>query len=345
MVGGEMIEPPAPPAPRATILDVARTAGVSKATVSRVLNGSASVTDSTRERVERAVDEVGFSISWQARSLARGRSECVGVVVSEPFADLWTDPTFTAVLQGIYDALEPTAYVPLLIQADTENQQSKARTLISRSLLDAAIHVSPYIDHGLLAALEDAQVPTVLCGQPTGEAWSPVFASVYADDVVGGRLAAAHLRDRGRSRPVAILGPSGNPATRDRLRGYREVFESLTGDRCLEGGWDTSSGIRATRALLRSGVAFDSILCASDRMAVGVLQVLEENGLSVPGDVAVVGFDDHPLAATASVPLTTVAQPMHDEGTTAVRLAHRLVEGAPARTEILSMRLVVRDSA
>ena len=330
---------------RRTIADVARAAGVSKATVSRVLNGSDLVSASTRERVERTIRDLGFATSWQARSLARGRSECIGVIVSEPFEDLWSDPTFTAILQGIWKELDATPYVPLLIQVNGPAQQAKVRHLIDRSFLDAAIHVTPYVDFGLLEALLNSGVPSVLCGQPGKTPWPAEFATVYADDVIGARLAAQLLRDAGRKHPVAILGPEDNPASRDRLSGYAEVFPELTDTpRHRFTGWDFFAGATAADDLLDQVSDVDCILCASDRQAVGALQALARRGLQVPADVSLVGFDDHPFAAEAAVPLTTVAQPMQLEGRTAVELALALISGNAPEHRVLDMTLIQRQS-
>lgn len=331
---------------RATMRDVARLAGVSKTTVSRVLNGSDLVTDETRTHVEETMRRAGYVVSYKARSLATGRSDAVALLVTEPFQDMWTDPTFASILGGTYSALSSTPMTPLLLQASTAAEQTKVRSLLEQGVVDGIIHLTPYVDEVLLEHMSTMNTPAVLCGRLPGDPFADQFSTVYADDVIGARLAAAHLAERGRSRPVALLGPRENPASVDRLAGYRAVMgEALPENRVLFTGWDERAGIQALSELIADGIRFDSVLCASDRIAVGAVFAAKQAGLSVPGDVSVIGFDDHPLAANAEPPLTTVAQPMVSEGEVAVRLLRELLEGADPRTEVLPMELTLRASA
>lgn len=332
--------------PRATMKDVARLAGVSKTTVSRVLNGSDLVTEETRAQVQDAMARAGYVVSYQARSLATGRSDAVALLVTEPFQDMWTDPTFASILGGTYSALSPTAMVPLLLQASTADEQVKVRTLLEQGVVDGIIHLTPYVDEVLLEQMSTMRTPAVLCGRLPGDPYADQFSTVYADDVIGAELAAAHIAQLGRSRPVALLGPEDNPASGDRLAGYRSIMgERLGEDRIRFGGWGEHAGFHALNDLLAAGTELDAVLCASDRIAVGALDALQSAGLRVPEDVSVIGFDDHPLAAQADPPLTTVAQPMVSEGEVAVHLLHELLDGAVPRTEVLPMELRRRGSA
>lgn len=330
---------------RATMRDVARLAGVSKTTVSRVLNGSDLVTEETRTQVEQAMQEAGYVVSYQARSLATGRSNAVALLITEPFQDMWIDPTFASILGGTYSALSSTPLTPLLLQASTPAEQSKVRSLLEQGVVDGIIHLTPYVDTVLLEHLSTMRTPTVLCGRLPGDPYVSQFSTVYADDEIGAELAAEHLAERGRSLPVALLGPRANPAALDRLKGYRAVLRDLLPDERVHfGEWDERSGYQAAAQLLATDMSIDSLLCASDRIAVGALKALEEAGRSVPEDVSVIGFDDHPLAAQSTPPLTTVAQPMVSEGEAAVSLLTELLEGGAPRTEVLPMELKRRES-
>lgn len=330
---------------RATMRDVARLAGVSKTTVSRVLNGSELVTEETRTQVEGAMQRAGYVVSYKARSLATGRSDAVALLVTEPFQDMWTDPTFASILGGTYSALSSTPMTPLLLQASTPAEQAKVRSLLEQGVVDGIIHLTPYVDEVALEHLSTMRTPTVLCGRLPGDPYTGQFSTVYADDEIGARLAAEHIAERGREHPVALLGPEDNPASMDRLAGYRAVMgEFLQGGRVRFGGWDERSGYDSTTRLLAEGLPVDALLCASDRIAVGALKALEEAGRRVPEDVSVIGFDDHPLAARSAPPLTTVAQPMVSEGEVAVGLLHELLEGGAPRTEVLPMELRQRAS-
>jgi DNA-binding LacI/PurR family transcriptional regulator len=325
--------------------DVARLAGVSKTTVSRVLNGSDLVTEETRAQVEQAMQHAGYVVSYQARSLATGRSNAVALLVTERFQDMWTDPTFASILGGTYSALSSTPMTPLLLQASTPSEQTKVRNLLEQGVVDGIIHLTPYVDTVLLEHLSTMRTPTVLCGRLPGDPYAGQFSTVYADDEIGAELAAALLAERGRTHPVALLGPRENPAALDRLKGYRAVLSNLLPEeRVHYGEWDESSGYQVARQILASGMTVDSLLCASDRIAVGAVKALTEVGRHVPEDVSVIGFDDHPLAARSTPPLTTVAQPMVSEGEVAVSLLTELLEGGTPRTEVLPMELKRRES-
>lgn len=330
---------------RATIADVAAMAGVSKATVSRVLNSSERVLPATREAVQRAIDTIGYQESWQAKSLATGRAGAVGVLLTEPFDEVYTDPTFAALLRGVYDRLATTAVVPILLQASSDRERHKTVDLLRRRAADAVIHLTPYVDDGLLPGLAQEGIPTVVTGRPPGGELEGRLSAVFSDDVTGARLAAQHAADQGRRRPLVVMGPEDNPASVERVRGYREVFADLPDEAVAFGGWATGSGRSAVAEALRRTSAFDVVLAGSDRIALGALDALAAHGLDVPGDVAVIGFDNHPLAQSTRPALTTVEQPLRAEGEAAAELVLELLEGAQPRTLELPMRLVVRSSA
>lgn len=329
-----------------TIGDVARVAGVSRATASRALNDSPKVTDATKERVRAAVASTGFVPNAMGRALALGQSLAIAVLVTEPLDELFLDPTYGVVLRGINDRLTSTPFLPMLLQAFTDDEHARALRHFERRSFDAVISLSPYVGGDILETLADGQLPVVLCGQLEGQPYEGVFSSVYADDVEGARLAASHLLERGRRRVGAILGPFDNPAALDRHRGYSSVLgERLVDEAVTFTGWDSNSGFEAARALLAEHPDLDGILAGSDRIALGVLSALSLAGRRVPEDVSLIGFDDHQLASTSTPPLTTVAQPLRDEGRIAAELALAMIDGAAPRTEVLHMSLVERESA
>ncbi|MFC0674714.1 LacI family DNA-binding transcriptional regulator [Brachybacterium hainanense] len=331
---------------RPTIADIARLAGVSKTTVSRVLNDSALVNAATREAVEAAMTQAGYTVSWQARTLATGQSDAIALIVTEPLSTLFSDPTFATILHGVYGALAGSALIPVLLQASTAQEQAKVRRLLDQRGVDAVIHLTPYFDDGLLPHLQEMGMPTVLLGRLPGDPYDGRFSVVYSDDEVGGALAAHALLRRGVRHPAALLGPADNPASTDRLAGYRrELGAGLGPDRVLHGDWDERSGAAMTAQLLDDGVEIDGLLCASDRIAAGALETLAARGIAVPEQVAVIGFDGHPFGEATRPPLTTIAQPMQDEGARAVELALALIRGTFPRTVVLPSALVPRASA
>jgi DNA-binding LacI/PurR family transcriptional regulator len=341
-------------------------------TVSRVLNGATGVSPQRVQAVQDAIASTGFLVSASARQLATGTADAYAVVLTEPLDELLTDPTFATQLTGITDGLASTPVMPILFTMATPEERAKGLRLLKRGTVDAVIHLSPYVDDGLLEELVQAGVPVVLCGQPedrfddlrhadearpaepTGDgsvedgATTPAFAtmslaSVYTDDVAGATLAARHLLDRGARRVAAIMGPADNPATTDRLQG----LVTTLGDRLVTTSyarWDVDSGRQAAEELIASGSIFDAVACGNDRIAIGVIQALHLAGRRVPDDVRVIGFDDHPFATMSQPPLTTILQPFHDQGEIAVTLAAEMVRGASPRTVVLDPILVVRQS-
>ena len=329
----------------ATLADVAAAAGVSRSTASRALNDSPRISDATKRRVRDAARDIGFVPNARGRALAVGRSETIAVLITEPLRELFDDPTFSAFLGGITEQLSESEYLPVLLQASTKKERERVRKHLERRSFDAVINISPYEGSELLEALRELRVPTVLCGQLEDHPYRGTFSTVYSDDVEGGALAAEALRRRGRSHCVAILGPRGNPASADRLRGYRSVLGDQLGDEhVLFTGWDATAGFLAMRDLLTRGEVIDGVLAGSDRIAAGALEALTEHDINVPRDVSVIGFDDHPIASRTTPRLTTVHQPLIEEGGLAASTALAMIDGAAASTLVLHMHLVERDS-
>lgn len=334
-----------PGARRATIGDVARIAGVSRATASRALNDSPAVTPATKERVRAAVQETGFVMNARGRALAMGRSESIAILITEPLDELFADPTYGVVLRGITEGLAASRTMPMLVQAWTEVEHQRALRQFERRVVDAVISISPYVGGDMLEALATGALPVVLCGQLPGAPYSGVFASVYSDDVAGATLAAERMLRRGRRRIAIVNGPIGNPAAVERLNGYARTLdgafdESLT----VSTGWDASSGYDAMSRLLALAPDIDGVLAASDRIAVGALGALQSAGRSVPDDVSIIGFDDHAVAATTTPPLTTIRQPLHRQGMLAAGMALGMVDGDSPSRVVLDMELVERES-
>lgn len=329
----------------ATIADVAARAGVSRATVSRALNGTAQVTPATRAKIDQAIAETGFVTSAVGRALATGRTEAIAVLLTETLDELFADPTYATILRGITDHLGATPYLPVLLQAATPVEYDRALRHLSRRAVDAVIALSPYTGTPLLEALAELGLPVVLCGQVRDEPWQRQFTTIYADDEAGAEQAARALRVRGRSNVGALLGPASNPAATDRLTGYRRGLPGGLGpERVVWTGWDEESGRAAMAELLRRQPQLDGVLAASDRLAAGALAALRAAGRRVPADVSVIGFDDHTLAAHTHPPLTTIRQPLRQQGQLAARAALDLLAGGAPDRIVLPMELVTRAS-
>lgn len=328
-----------------TIADVARVAGISRATASRALNDSPLVTAETKDRVAEAVRQTGFVMNAQGRALAMGRAGTIAVLVAEPFDELFADPTYAMLLRGISERLSSTPVLPLLLQSSSEAEHERAIRHFRHRSVDAIIDITPYVGGVMLEALRDQTLPVVLCGQMEGQPYEGIFSIVYADDIEGAALAATAMKQRGRRDVVLVIGPEDNPASTDRLRGYRSVLgEGLDDSRVIFTGWDESAGFEGIRRLLEVHPGLDGVLAGSDRIAVGVMAALAAAGRTIPGDVSVIGFDDHPIAARTIPALTTIRQPLLEQGRLAAELALGMVDGEPPTTVVLHTELVERAS-
>lgn len=322
---------------RVTIADVAREAGVSKTTVSRVVNAKGEVDGSTAARVREVIAQLGYVPSSGAVGLARGSSRTVAMLVPS-----LTWPWMGEVLQGVVDTVEAADYGLLLFTCNRGAESVRRFTgQVSARAFDGLLVVEPEntLDH--LTALHRGGLPIVLIDD---RGHHPEFPSVVTTNHEGGASAARHLLAAGRTRPLVITGPQHFGCVRDRLDGFRTVLPT---DLVAHGDFTERSGRLAVEQLLSSGAAFDSVFAHNDISAAGVLRALRAAGRSVPDDIAVVGFDDIPMAEHTEPPLTTVRQPTRRMGETAARLLLSHLGGTPVPEApvVLPTELVVRHSA
>ena len=330
---------------RITLHDVAQKAGVSRSTASRALNGSKRISRQTTQRVKDAARALGFVANAQGRALAIGRSETISILITEPLDELLSDPTYGAFLRGISEELSHTSYLPVLMQASSAFERKRVQTHLEQHTVDAVINISPYEGMELLESIQNQHLPAVLCGQLQNNPYTTVFSNVYSDDVEGAAMAAKAMQKRGRKHIAIILGPADNPAVPDRLEGYLSIYGAgLDESRIIYTGWDESSGYSAISHLLDLDISIDGLLAGSDRIAAGAIAALASRNLSVPDDVSVIGYDDHPIAARIKPRLTTIHQPLLEEGRVAAQLALAMINGEEPSTKILHMRLINRES-
>lgn len=332
-------------APVVTIKDVAAIAGVSVATVSRVINGSAKVSQDKMDAVQDAILRTGFKVSKSAQSLAKGRAESIAVVLTEPVDELFGDPTYATIFRGVLDGLGQSNYTPILLMAATQSEQTKTIRLLSQGVADAMIHLSPYTKDTLLADISRTDIPLVLCGRPGLEHGIGAYSLSYSDDSEGAQAAGEYLVDKGAQRVLALMGPKSNPATVDRVDGYTRSLGSRLVDVIFTGAWTGESGYKALTGYARNLAELDSIVCGNDRIAEGAIRALQDRGLHVPTDVRVVGFDDHEVAMLTEPTLTTVQLPFREQGRAAVELAIDGALGRGPRAIALPCNLVLRGSA
>ncbi len=328
-----------------TLESVAAEAGVSRSTVSRVINASPNVRPEVVEAVNAAISRLNYVPNRAARSLASNRTFAVALLVSEDTTRFFGDPFFASVVRGITEALEPSEYIlNLLVTSDDPN--GKTRRYLQGGNVDGALVVSHHAGNTDLVALNDA-MPVVFGGRPVVPRMGPCFY-VDVDNVDGAAQATRHLLARGCRRIGTIAGPADMTAAVDRLRGWRDSLAEagLPTDAVIHGDFLEASGAAAMQRLLSVHGDLDGVFVASDAMARGALTSLSQQGLSVPGDIAVVGFDDSPVATSVSPALTTVSQPSTQMGAMMARLLLQRLSGEqPPTAVLLPARLVIRDTA
>ncbi|WP_328911805.1 MULTISPECIES: LacI family DNA-binding transcriptional regulator [unclassified Streptomyces] len=343
------------PAPRPTLEAVAARAGVSRATASRVVNGGAGVRGPLVERVRQAVDELGYVPNQAARTLVTRRNDAIAVVVAEPETRFFTDPFFARQVRGISKELTAHDNQLVLLLTDAVADYERVGRYLSGGHVDGALIFSLHTDDSLTVLAKEAGVPIVIGGRPTWREQTLGRRTLYVDcDNRGGaRDAVRHLLARGRRRIAHITGPLDQPASVDRLDGFRDVLPDTDPGLIAEGDFTPDGGARAMTELLERSPDLDGVFAASDVMASGALRVLRVRGRRVPDDVAVVGFDDMvSVAEWTDPPLTTVRQDIEEMGRLMARLLLRTLEppadalGVPALSSIVTpTRLVVRASA
>lgn len=333
---------------RITLEMVAAAAGVSRGTASRVLSGSPKVSELASTAVREAARSLGYRPNLSARSLVTGRTGLVGFAVNEDDDRLFTDPYFAKLVRGMHDELLGSDHALVLSLISDSNERSRLLEFAA-TRLDGLLLAYGHGDADLAEELSQVGASVVFAGRtpPTGPADRTTW--VDSDSVAGAASAVQHLLARGRRTVATIAGDPDMAAGQDRLRGWRETLQAAGlahgDDLVAPGRFRTEQGREAMVELLRRRPDLDAVFCANDLSAFGALQALQEAGRRVPDDVAVVGFDDVPAAATASPPLTTVRQEIELMGR---RMARLLLDRLDGRTEpvqeVLPTRLVVRDS-
>ncbi|MET4158484.1 DNA-binding LacI/PurR family transcriptional regulator [Agromyces sp. PvR057] len=333
------------PKRRPTIEDVARESGVSRGTVSRVLNGGHWVSPPAREAVEQAIKRTGYRINPHARNLATARANSVAFLLTESHDRLFEDPNFSVLMRSAADALAERDLPLVLLMAGSDDEQRRATDFIMGGHVDGALLVSSHRGReGFLKRLVEAEVPVVSCGVPLG--YERRIGFVSADDRDGARDVVSYLRSQGRERVATITGPQDTSGGVGRLEGYREELGADYDERYVAfGDYSRSSGARAMELLLEQAPDLDAVFAANDMMAAGALDVLRARGRRVPDDVAVAGFDDAPIATRLDPQLTTMRQPFDRIAHEMVRMLLDVFDGRPAGRMTLPTELVVRESA
>lgn len=334
---------PAPAKKRPTVRDVAAAAGVSRGTVSRVINGGHWVSDDARAAVEAAIKATGYSLNQHARSLATGRSNSIAFLLTEPQHLLFEDPTFSILLRSCAEVLSQREMPMLLMVSGTEKERKRNTEYIASGHVDGVIVVSSHRDNPVIAELSAKGIPTVACGAPLG--YEDHVGYVAVDDVGSARRMVDYLRDK-YQKVAIITGPLDTPGGLLRLDGYRLAMGTdFDEELVVHGDYSRASGASAMRKLMERRPDVDAVFVASDLMAAGAIAAVKETGKTVPGDIAVAGFDDHPMAVTSSPTLTTMRQPFERIASEVVRVLLGVINGDEHAAVILPTTLVERESA
>ncbi|SDX48098.1 transcriptional regulator, LacI family [Arthrobacter sp. cf158] len=319
--------------------DVAKLAGVSHQTVSRVLNNHPNVSGKTKERVEEAIASLGYRRNTAARSLVTRRSRTIGVLACETGQ---FGPANT--LLGVEQAGREAGYFVSIanLREVTSASVNDAIAHFRNQSVDGIVILVPHPD--VLAALRDVEVPVPIVAVGAGAGNQLKGASL--DQRLGARLAVEHLIALGHRHIAHISGPTHWIDAAERIKGWQEALGSagLEPDVLLQGAWDAASGYRAGLELLKHrGVT--AVFVANDQMAVGVLRAVQEAGLRVPGEISVVGYDDQPEAEFFMPPLTTVRQDFEELGRRCMEAVLQQLDGdGGTGDQIVSPRLVVRST-
>jgi len=325
-----------------TIDELALLSGVSRATVSRVINGG-SVSEKTKRRVQAVMGEMNYRPNLAARSLASGRSNVVGVVMHIDPHLIFQDPYFGQLMRGMSTALADRS-AGMMLWLGNRSKEETLGTILSMGLLDGVVVTANTLDDPLVDGLLASSLPTVLVGHRKADLGA---SYVDVDNVHAADAMTAHLLSIGRSRIGYITGTPRNVAAVDRLAGYRRAMERAglnSHDLVVEGDFNAPSGAAGAARLIDLGV--DAIFAANDSTALGALEAIRGRGLRIPEDVALAGFDDLEFAVQLDPPLTTVRQGVRQQGAEAVSNLFQLIKdptGSPRRV-LLPTELVIRRS-
>jgi DNA-binding LacI/PurR family transcriptional regulator len=329
-----------------TLADVAHLAGVSSATASRVLTGSARVRPQTKDKVEQAMTRLGYVRNRAARSPATRRAGSIALVVGEETVRVFADPFYARMLRSVSKELSSADSQLVMLTLHSPRDYQTVSRYLRGGHVDGALFVSmhdrPDFDY------ESLGIPIVLCGRPAPSSTS--LSYVDADNIGGARSAVRHLLDSGRKAIATIAGPPDMAPGIDRLLGYRQALGAagaLDPGMIAYGDFSTMSGQHALLRLLDHRPGIDAVFAASDLMAAGALHALRRLGRRVPRDVALIGFDDLPVAQQTDPQLTTVRQPVDAMGSRMVSeiLARLADPGREPSHVVLGTELISRGSA
>lgn len=329
-----------------TIKHVAQAAGVSPSTVSRVLTGDVRISRPTRQRVQQAMDQLGYHPNAIARSLVRQTSKTIGLVMSRPARTAMAIPFYPEIIGGITEMATSAGYHVLLVSSDSREQEcSQALDLLRHRKVEGIIHLASRVHDKLISALIGERFPAVVIGRVPGMN----IPCVNNDNVAAARMAVEHLFGRGFDRVAFVGGSRDLVVTCDRLEGYRQALAdrgiSLRDEWVVFSESSVEAGMNAAEQLLRGTEAPSAVFAMDDTIAAGILKAAHKRALRVPWDLAVVGFNDDPVADFVEPALTTVRIPIYEMGRQAAGMLLQMVQtGNTPDNIVVPAELIVRNS-
>lgn len=328
-----------------TLDDIARLSGVSRSTVSRVINADPNVKERTRDKVQEVIQSLNFQPNMAARGLAAGSTRVIGLVIPQGVSSIFSDPYFSLVIQGVSSACNHLGYSIMLWLAEPQYERKTIGQILNNSLIDGVIILAMLLDDPLIDHLFESNRPFMTIGRhPTNEK----INYVDVDNRAGAYQAVSFAIRSGHHRVALIGGPRNMVSGQDRYQGYLDALHEyglpMMPELITEGDYSDAGGYEAMKRLL--SFRPDAVFAASDVMAFAAIRAIQEECLSVPEDIAIVGFDDIPPAATSKPALTTVRQPILQSGKIVAEMLIDRIEHPDPQSHcvILPTELVIRSS-
>jgi len=329
-----------------TIDLVAKAAGVSRATVSRVMNGTAKVSPERVKAVNKAIAKFNFTPNATARRLAGGRSGLIALLMEESSEEFFLNPFWGQVVQGFSSTIAEAGLHPLLLIRPKSGTEDTLFSTLQAGQMDGLAIFSWHRPLKSFEKMLDPKMAVVFGGDLGG---SKRYPFVDVDNVKGGYLATKHLIDSGCRNIVTITGDLKLQSGRDRLDGYEKAFSGaglkLRDELVIHGDYTQSKAEELTRQLVKKKTKFDGVFAGNDLSAVGVINVLLQNGIAVPGMVKVVGFDDSPVANKNQPSITTIRQPIRELGAQVAESLLAILDGQEVEDKVLDVKLIKRESS